>query len=189
MDKMKNSGKWIWGVVIMLVVLGIIVVIPHDRKAAQTAASNTQTSTASLGSPTSSAETASSSSSGSSTAPSVKPAPPVYPPPPSVVINLLTPTPNTQWVIGQQDTISWDAYPNITGQIDLLNASDKSLVGVILSETEAHQTSFSWDTRSYNLGRYGGLLKDVVPGTYIIEVQFDGNNLPKLFSGPVIITS
>jgi len=105
------------------------------------------------------------------------------------VINLLTPTPNTQWVIGQQNTVSWDAFPNITGQIDLLDASDKSLVGVILSETEAHQTSFSWDTRSYNLGRYGGLMKDVVPGTYIIEVQFDGNNLPKLFGGPVTITN
>lgn len=192
MDKISNSGKWILAAVIVVVV-GIVIYAFHQHSAGQMSANNTQnstTSTAAGGSPSSSQETASSSSSGGSGATlSGKPLPPTYPPPPSALINLLTPTANNQWVIGQQNTISWDAYPNITGQIDLLNASDKSVVGVVTSETEPHQTSYSWNTRSYNLGRYGGLMKDVVPGTYLIEVQFDGNNLPTLIGGPVTITN
>jgi hypothetical protein len=195
MDKINNSGKWIVAVIILVaVIVGVVIYVFHREGSGSSKASTAQsasTTTTSAESPTSSAETASSSgsTSGPGTTLPEKSVPTAYPAAPSIVINLLTPMANDQWVIGQQNTISWSAYPNITGQIDLLNASDKSVVGVITSETEPHQTSYSWDTRSYNLGRYGGLMKDVVPGSYLIEVTFDGNNLPTLIAGPVIITN
>ena len=194
MDKINNSGKWIVGAItVVVVVIGIVVLVLHGHGAGQMSASNSQSSTAadtSGGSPTSSAAIAPPSSSGGSNGSLAgQPAPVVHPASPALVINLLTPIANDQWVIGQQNTISWDAFPNITGQIDLLKASDRSLVGVIVSETEAHQTSYSWNTRSYNLGRYGGLMRDVVPGAYLVEVKFDGNNLPNLISGPITITN
>jgi hypothetical protein len=196
MDKINNSGKWLIGIVIGMVVIVIVLLIlfsRHQNNNSAQAPNNTSTPQTSIASSTA-----------TNTQPLTTPSqPPISavsnpasnssqslpPPPPPVIIHLLTPTANDQWAIGQQNSISWDNYPGITGQIVLLNASNKSVVGVITSETEPHQTSYIWNTQSYNLGRYGGLMKDAVPGTYLIEVEFDGNNLPPLIGGPVIITN
>jgi len=107
--------------------------------------------------------------------------------PAPIVIHLITPVPSDQWKIGQSNPISWDKEAGITGQIQLLNSQTKALVGVILSESGPHQTSYSWDTRQVYLDRYNPLKKDVTAGTYVIRIKFDGNNLGTLTSLPFVI--
>ncbi len=108
-------------------------------------------------------------------------------PGPSITIDLMTPIANNVWTIGQPNPIAWDNPANITGEIELVNATTKAFIGVILSETGPKQTSYSWDARSIYLSRYGADQKDVVPGTYSIRIHFDGNGLGDLVSGPITI--
>jgi len=110
-------------------------------------------------------------------------------PGPAITIHLLTPISGNVWTIGGTNSIAWDNFANITGEIDLVNANTKVFIGVILSETGSHQTSYSWDARSIYLSRYGADKKDVVPGTYSIRIHFDGNGLGSLVSGPITITN
>jgi len=101
---------------------------------------------------------------------------------PATPIQLITPVSNDQWKFGQSNPISWNHEAGVTGEIDLLNAQTHALVGIVLSEIGPHQTSYSWDTRQIYLARYNPLKKDVTPGTYMIRIKFDGNNLPTLTS-------
>jgi len=104
------------------------------------------------------------------------------------VIAILTPTAGNTWQIGKLNSISWSRAANITGEIDLLDAGTQEFIGVITSNTGPQQTSYGWDTRQIYLERYGALKKDIVPGTYFIQLKFDGNNLPNIVSGAVKIT-
>jgi hypothetical protein len=108
---------------------------------------------------------------------------------PRITINLLTPIANNLWTIGQPNPIAWSAAANITGEIDLVDASTKQFIGVILSNTGSNQTSYIWDARSIYLGRYSADKKDIVPGVYSIRIHFDGNGLGDLISGPITITN
>lgn len=110
-------------------------------------------------------------------------------PGPAITITLLTPISGNLWTIGGQNPIAWDTPAGVTGEIDLVNATTKAFVGVILSETGPNQTSYSWDARSIYLERYSADMKDVVPGTYSIRIHFDGNGLGDLVSGPITITN
>lgn len=110
-------------------------------------------------------------------------------PGPAITINLLTPISNNVWTIGGTNSIAWDTSAGVTGEIDLVNATTKAFIGVILSETGPNQTSYSWDARSIYLARYSADKKDVVPGIYSIRIRFDGNGLGDLVSGPITITN
>lgn len=110
-------------------------------------------------------------------------------PGPTITIHLLTPIANNVWTIGGQNPIAWDNAAGVTGEIELVNATTKEFVGVILSETGPNQTSYSWNARSIYLGRYSADEVDVVPGTYSILIHFDGNGLGDLISGPITITN
>ncbi len=104
-----------------------------------------------------------------------------------LTISLVSPMPNITWTIGQQNMIAWSNPANVTGQIDLINASTKTLVGVILSQTGPNQMSYAWDARSVYLSRNSPSMKDVLPGTYLVRVSFDGNGLGSIVNGPVVI--
>lgn len=110
-------------------------------------------------------------------------------PGPVITIHLLTPIANNVWTIGGQNPIAWDNPADVTGEIELINATTKAFVGVILSETGPNQTSYSWNARSIYLGRYSADEVDVVPGTYSVLIHFDGNGLGDLISGPITITN
>ncbi len=103
-------------------------------------------------------------------------------------IRLLTPIAGETWAFAQQNTISWDRAANVSGQIELLNASTRALVGVILPQTGPSQTSYTWNTRDLLLSRTNPLKKTVSPGTYLIRIAFDGNNLSPVTSGVVTIS-
>ncbi len=105
----------------------------------------------------------------------------------ALTISLISPAPNTTWVIKQQNTIAWSNSAKVTGQIDLINATTKTLVGVILSQTGPDQMSYTWDARSVYLSRNSPSMKDVLPGSYLIRVSFDGNGLGSIMNGPVTI--
>ena len=110
-------------------------------------------------------------------------------PGPAITIHLLTPISGNVWTIGGNNSIAWDNPAGVTGEIDLVNADTKTLVGVILSETGPNQTSYSWDGREVYLARYSADKKDVVPGMYSILIHFDGNGLGDLSSGAITITN
>lgn len=181
-------------VVIVAAVLLIIIFPPHGAATgAGTAATASATSTAASG--TASASTTSvTAANGASPAPSVgqsaKTGSSNIPalPGPTITIHLLTPIANNVWTIGGQNPIAWDNAAGVTGEIELVNATTKQFIGVILSETGPNQTSYSWNARSIYLGRYSADQVDVVPGTYSILIHFDGNGLGDLISGPITIT-
>ncbi len=106
---------------------------------------------------------------------------------PPFKITIMTPASGDSWQIGQSNSISWDRAADITGEIDLIDAATGQFVGVITSNTGPQQTSYSWDTRQVYLERYGALKKDIVPGSYFVQLKFDGNNLPNIASGAVKI--
>jgi hypothetical protein len=106
-----------------------------------------------------------------------------------ITVHLLTPITGNVWTVGKANPIAWDKAAQTTGEIDLVNASTKKFVGIILAETGPKQTSYTWDAREIYLGRYSADEKAVAPGIYSIRIHFDGNNLGDLISGPITITN
>lgn len=104
------------------------------------------------------------------------------------VIRLLTPIAGQTWIFAQQNTVSWDRAANVPGQIELLDATTKALVGVILPQTGPNQTSYTWNTRDLLLSRTSPAKKTVTPGSYRVRVSFDGNNLSPVTSGVITIS-
>lgn len=99
---------------------------------------------------------------------------PVSPRPVSQSARTVTsPLGGAQWVIGPLHTISWSKAAGEKGAIYLVDAVSKATVGVIDSETGPSQTSFSWDTQNLYANRYGGLVKKVTRGSYIVKIVFD----------------
>lgn len=109
-------------------------------------------------------------------------------PGPTITIHLLTPIANNVWTIGNANPIAWDNAADITGEIDLVNATTKKFIGVILAETGPKQTSYTWNAEQVYLGRYSANEVAVTPGVYSISIHFDGNGLGDLVSGPITIT-
>ena len=107
----------------------------------------------------------------------------------TITIHLLTPISNNVWTVGKANPIAWDNAADITGEIDLVNATTKKFVGVILAETGPKQTSYTWNAEQVYLGRYSADEKAVIPGIYSIRIHFDGNGLGDLVSGPFTIAN
>jgi hypothetical protein len=191
---MKNISvrtKWISLGATILVVIAIILLIIHHHKSTDTSEANstaTTTNASTVTSTTSVGIALSSTGENSIIANDATISVPVATAP-RITINLLTPIANNLWTIGQPNPIAWSAAANITGEIDLVDASTKQFIGVILSNTGSNQTSYIWDARSIYLGRYSADKKDIVPGVYSIRIHFDGNGLGDLISGPITITN
>ncbi len=195
MDKMSNTSKVVAAAVVIAVIIVLVLVHGSLTNQSQTPGGTTNTSSTATAEnsavTTTAANTTSAGGANGNTLPpgtapngagSNRPAPPV-------VIHLITPVTNDQWVIGVTNPISWDNAGNITGEIDLLNGQTGAFIGVILSQTGPDQTSYAWDTREYSLSRYSPLKKEVVPGTYKIRLSFDGNNLPSIISPAFTISN
>jgi hypothetical protein len=188
MNKINTASRLVIGGVVVIILLFLVFVYgnsgsktPPPTQSASSTANQTASSSA-TSTPNSSTTAASGTGTPQTTNPAVNPSSPqTYVPPPPLVIHIITPVANDQWQIGNSNPISWDTQPGITGEIDLLRG-DGSFVGVILSQIGPHQTSYSWDTRDTFLARYNPLKEDVVPGDYMIQLKFDGNNLEPIRS-------
>lgn len=178
MAKLNNVGKWaLIGVGVVVVVVLIFIFAGKQNQAP--APDNSGVIASSTQNPTSSTtETGSN--------PIIGIAHPVRPP--AMVIRLITPVINDQWILGKQNPVVWDREGGVTGEIDLLDAKTQALVGVILSETGPHQTSYTWDTRQVSVLRYSPLKKDITVGIYMIRIKFDGNGLSSITSPAFTVT-
>lgn len=104
-------------------------------------------------------------------------------------IVVTAPTVGSVWKIATSNTISWSREGGISGDIYLIDAKNGKFVGVILPQVGPHQTSYEWNTRDLYLSRTSPSKTTVLPGTYIVKVAFDGNNLPIISSPIVTITN
>jgi hypothetical protein len=195
MQKMNTRERWAAISAGIIIIVGIAVAIIHHHSPSDISENNTQqdntpTSTAAVGvvlsstgensvaATTAPSKSSSTSSSSATTLPG-----------PTITIDLLTPIANNTWTIGQPNPIAWSAAAGISGEIDLVDATTKQFIGVIISNIGPDQTSYIWDARAIYLGRYSADKKDVVPGTYSIRIHFDGNGLSDLVSGPITISN
>jgi len=190
MDKISKGSKVVIGALVVIVIILLVFLYGGRNQTPAQAPSNSAVSPGNATASTTAAAGGVPSGSGSQPtgSGSKTPRPSVPTPPPPIIIRLITPVTNDQWKIGVTNPISWDNAANFTGEIDLLDAQG-NFVGVILSETGTNQTSYGWDTREYSLARYNPLKKEVVPGTYKIQLKFDGNNLPPITSPVITITN
>jgi hypothetical protein len=182
MNKIGKTGKIIVIAVVALVVILAIFLYGGSKPAnSPTSASSSNSGATQAVANTPSGSGAQPSGSGSNGT-----RPPV---PPPIVIHLITPVAGDQWKIGVTNSISWNNQANFTGEVDLLDAKTGTFIGVILSETGPHQTSYGWDTREYALDRYSPLKKEITPGSYKVRLRFDGNNLSPIISPAFTITN
>jgi hypothetical protein len=165
--------------VVIIVLVGVIVSLNSKRSPAAQNGNPAGTSTILAASTTSSTPVAAPKKGTVSTAPA-SPARPV--------ISFITPVAGDLWKIGTYNPISWTEVPGVTGYIYLVDAASGDFVGVIIPQTGAQQTSYSWNTRDLLLSRTNPLKKDVTPGSYIIEMAFDANHLPLIASPAFTIT-
>ncbi len=183
MDKPNNQGKLIILAVIIVVAVALIIYYGAGTPA-QTPGPGNATSTAATSTGTTGATSTAgqiSGTSGTKSATSAKP--------PGTIITFVTPIPGETWTINQQNTVQWSRAGGVSGEIALLDASTKALVGVILPATGPQQTSYAWNTRDLLLSRTNPLKKNVAPGRYLVRVSWDGNNLPPITSQPITIVS
>lgn len=180
---MPNVNKYrIIVAALVVVVIGLAAILLSQQNNAGPSlgqsVQNLVTSTANLASGTSPGSPAGQTPSGGTNAP-VAPKPALT----GFTIHLRTPIAGETWTIGHQNTISWDRAAGVSGQIELLDAATKALVGVIISQTGPNQTSYAWNTRDVFLSRTNPLKKTVTPGAYMVRLLFDGNNISSVTSG------
>jgi hypothetical protein len=175
----SNVSKVIIVAVIAAVLIILVIVYGTQNGVPTTTADNNSSSTSVALTATSPAETANTIS-----ATPKSPAAPATP-----VITFVTPVANDIWTIGNQNPIAWSIAPNVSGAISLLSATTGKSIGVILPEIGPKQTSYAWNTRDVFLDRSDPQKTDVIPGTYKIEVSFDGNNLKPITSPAFTITN
>lgn len=94
--------------------------------------------------------------------------------PPAKNFSFVSPMGGEEWEIGKLHTIKWNMEAGAIGQIYLVDAVSKQVVGWINSETGLHQTSYNWDTRSVFVSRYSGLKKDLMVSRYMLKIKFNG---------------
>jgi hypothetical protein len=107
-------------------------------------------------------------------------------PTPKQTIFFLSPAKGTVAKLTSPLTILWNKAGGQKGSLSVYNATTNTLVGWIISETQAEQTTFTWNTTSAAISRYGGNRKDLASGTYVIKLTFDGN-LPTVTSQPFVL--
>jgi len=186
MAKLSNVGKWALVGVGVVVVIVLAFMFGGKQNQAPAADNSGVTASSTPGATASSTQNPTSSTTGTGVGVTVGTPHPVRPP--AIVIHFITPVVNDRWIFGKQNPIVWDREGGVTAEIDLLDANTMATVGVITSETGPHQTSYTWDTRQIYLARYNPLKKDIVPGTYLIQIKFDGNGLSSITSPAFTVT-
>jgi hypothetical protein len=102
---------------------------------------------------------------------------------------ILAPLGGAQWVFGQNNTVQWKRDTDSIGYIYLVNAADGSIAGWLIQQTNAHDTSFSWNTRDLYISRTSPIKQDVAPGRYIIKVGFTSPQWGTIASAPFSIVA
>ncbi len=186
MDKLNNRGKLIVSIVVAVVAIVLIAYYgagtpssaPSGENATSTS-SATNPSTGATGTSNTQSTGGSAGGSGSASGGTKTPA---------SIITFVTPVPGETWTIAKQNPIQWSRAGGVSGEISLLDASTKALVGVILPQTGPNQTSYAWNTRDIFLSRTNPLKKNVEPGRYVVRISWDGNNLSPITSEPITIS-
>lgn len=193
MPKFNNLSKIV--IAAVLVVVAIILVIIYGTTGnghSGTALNTPGDASVTAQSPTQTpAQTSTTSGQPHGSAPTTSrhPSVPITPTPNGPVISFITPVNNDIWKINTQNVISWNAPGNISGSISLIDAKTNQSVGVILPQVGPNQTSYAWNTRDILLDRTNPLKKDVIPGTYMIRIAYDGNNIKPAMSPTFTITN
>ncbi len=86
-------------------------------------------------------------------------------------------------VIGQIYTIKWSKESGVKGFVYLSDAATKKVVGWINSETDPHDTSYTWDTRYIFPTRYSPVKNPLQVGKYTVSVGFESAQYPTVTSG------
>lgn len=175
---MTNVSKWVIGVAVLIVIFFLGYMLGGQTKVvAPTTSDTTPTNPSGTGS---TGAVANNPTSGSPAhQPTNTPGTPATTLSPPYITE---PTSASVWKIATQNIISWTKEANVSGYIYLVDATTKNTLGVINPSTGPHQTSYTWNTRDILLSRTNPLGKTVTPGTYIIKISFDGNNLPVVSS-------
>lgn len=89
-------------------------------------------------------------------------------------IAFTSPLGGAEWKIGEAHMVSWSREGGLVGQLMLLDAKTKALVGVLNPSVGTRQTSYQWDTVGVAASRTNPSRKEVVAGTYVMKLAFDG---------------
>ena len=101
-------------------------------------------------------------------------------------ITMIVPAAGETWLFGKEHAMRWSGEGGYPGEIMLLDAASKKTVGWITPNIASHQTNFTWDTQAVALGQKNALKKDIVPGTYIFRITFNGPR-PPIESVPITV--
>jgi hypothetical protein len=184
MPKLTNVSKVVMAAVI--VVIFIVLVIVYNTGSATNPGPTNTTSTSAPGA---TLTAASPTQTPTSSVAQTNSGQVVAPRPPAIIIHMITPVSKDIWKIGTQNVISWNKAGGITGSISLINATTKAFMGVVLPQVGPNQTSYTWNTRDLLLDRTNPLKKDVVSGTYMLKLSYDGNNVQPVTSPVFTITN
>ena len=97
-------------------------------------------------------------------------------------IRFVSPPAGDRWPQSSQNVISWNHGSGSTGQLYLVDATSKKIVGVILDQVSPDQTYYAWNTRDLYVSRTSATKITVPLGTYTIGFSFDQNHLPTVMS-------
>jgi hypothetical protein len=179
MKTMSKATRAIIGAVVVVLVI-VVAIVSMRTPGTNPASGNGTDASLNAGSPTQTPGHPSSGTSGSVTTGSQVT---------KTSITITAPVKNATWKIATPNIISWSKAGNFSGDIYLVDAKTKAFVGVILPQTGPQQTYYEWNTRDIFLDRTSPLKKTVLPGTYLVKIAFDGNNLPIIASPAITITN
>ena len=96
---------------------------------------------------------------------------------------VISPAAGARWSFGETHSIQWSEESLGNGAIYLVDATTKTVVGVVTPSLTLHQKTFTWNTRDVSVTRTGGQKKDVQPGQYFLRIVFEVGNKPIIESG------
>lgn len=106
-----------------------------------------------------------------------------------IVIEITSPASDAQWVVGTENSITWNKAAGSPGQIYLVDAASGVVVGWVQQAIGPAQTFFPWDTRDLFLSQTNPLTKDVAPGKYILKMTFLSPGVESAVSAPFWIVA
>ncbi len=114
-------------------------------------------------------------------------APASIPSAPKTSATFIAPVSGAKWVFGENNIIQWSKEIGFAGELYLVNASDKSIAGWIITETGIHQTSYAWNTRDIYVSKTDPSKKTVATGDYLVKAVFNTNPKIEITSAPFSI--
>jgi len=190
MNNLTKTSKFVILAVVVVVIVGLVVIYGGGSGAPATqTSSGTPTTTATGNTPAPTSTNNKPPTGGTGTTPSKPSGGTGSTAPTAAPIALITPVPSDSWKIGDPNIVQWAQEAGVAGEIDLLNAATKVLVGVISPSTGPHQTSYTWNTRDMFQGPGSPVKTTVVPGSYIIRIVFPNSHVATILSKTFNITN